>query len=160
MVDEHGPVKGKAVADFELQVDNGHYASLAGLMGEKGLLLVFVHGTWCPVCVQVLFRLGRYTRTYRNHGADVAVVSSDPVERLDVFKRSAYPTFEFPMLSDKDGKTRQLYNLEGVNAFLLIDAGKILRHKFIDHDHTSVPGHHELLAAIDELPGNQSLCSR
>jgi peroxiredoxin len=146
-----GPVTGEILPDFVLCTSDQDTVRLVDLMGEKGMLLAFIHGTWCPACVHTVLQLQRYTRQYAGAGVRVAVVAADQAHRLDAFKRSAAISIDFPLLSDADSTLRHRLNLQEATAYLLVDSARELRGKYIDVDHLSLPGHYQLMGVLQTV---------
>ena len=151
MSNQLGPRIDTVLTDFVLCDSAQLPIHLSDLLGEKGLLLAFIHGTWCPACVHTVRQLQRYTRQYASLGVRIAVVAADQPHRLDAFKRSAAINIDFPLLSDTDALLRRRYHLQEATAYFLIDDGQVLRSKYIDTDHQSLPGHARLMAELQTL---------
>jgi peroxiredoxin len=145
---QNGLKIGHVAPDFVLPDDQMKVMTLNQVMCDHGGLLAFVHGLWCPVCVQVLFRLRQYAHIYSNEGFGVAVVTSDQPRSLQVFKRSACPPVKFPLLADENGVVREMYQLAQAGAYYVIDRNKIVREKFLDVAHRGWPGHPHILSAM------------
>lgn len=77
MATEMGPQIGSRAVDFTLLNDRKQSISLNQLPGDKGLLLTFIHGTWCSSCVQALFRLRQYEKIYAKEAFSVAIIAID-----------------------------------------------------------------------------------
>ena len=143
-----GPVVGLHAPDFTLRDEKNQSAPLKGIIGENGLLLAFIHGTWCSYCVQTLYRLRRHSAFYDQSGISLAVIAIDPPSALKVFKMSANPPLAYPLLADEDEQVHKLYGLEHIGAYIVIDVAGIVRSKFLDLDHHGWPGHARVLEAF------------
>lgn len=150
MADEVGPLVNHQSPDFELYNDTEQLTSLDSLLGTRGALLAFIHGTWCAGCVQTIHQLQRYARTYADSGVQVAVIAIDPPYRLNTFKLSASTPVPFPMLADESGAVHTLYNLEKLTAYVLVDNGRSVKAKFVDAGNHILPGHRTLMEAIKQ----------
>lgn len=151
MQQEIGPVVGLHAPEFTLHDEKNQSTPLKGIMGEKGLLLAFIHGTWCSHCVQTLYRLRRHSAFYEQAGIRLSVIAIDPPSALRVFKMSANPPLAYTLLADEDEQVHKLYELEHVGAYIVIDAAGIVRSKFLDFDHHGWPGHARVLEAFAVL---------
>ncbi len=147
---EHGPLIGEKIPHFEIPDEEGNIRTFQNLVGEKGLLLVFVYGTWCAPCVQTLYSLGRTSEIYQHEGVNVAVASVDDAQILKNFKATAPTPINFPLLADHDEALHKLYTSAVAKTYLVIDANGILRAKFVNADGRSKPSHQALLEAIQQ----------
>ena len=148
MPEELGPVVGGTAVDFSLEDDSSHQIGMQQIVGENGVMLAFIHGTWCMGCVQTLYQLQRHAHTYEKEGVKIAVVSSDPPHRLNAFRRSAASNISFSLISDQKGALREQYNLHQASALLLIDKARTIQEKFVDPAHHRIPGHYKLLETV------------
>lgn len=87
--------------DFELPDQNGDLFSLGAELSRGAVVLVFYRADWCPYCNGQLVELARAYGDFREAGAELAAISTDPIgagagltEKLDL---------PFPLLSDADG---------------------------------------------------------
>lgn len=137
--------------DFTLLNDQKQPVALHDLPGEKGLLLTFIHGTWCSSCVQTLYRLRQYEKIYAQEGFSVAAVAIDSPAALNVFRLSANPALSFPLLADEDEIIHKEYGLHHTGAYLVLDHNLTIRESFLDTNHQGWPGHFRILEAMRAL---------
>jgi peroxiredoxin len=151
MTQEYGLPVGATLPTFIAKDDENINHQLTDLMGENGLLLAFVYGTWCATCVQALHSLTRYSHQLRKAGINVAAVLIDEPADINTFKRSSPLPMTFPLLADKDESIHNLYSADSSKVYMIVDRNFVLRHKFIDFDGTQKPTLPTLLAAIQDI---------
>jgi peroxiredoxin len=145
-----GPAVGDHLVDFRLPDDSNALRTPETLAGEKGLLLVFVHGTWCASCVPTFYSLAKYAPVYQRDGVNVAIVTEDAPGTLATFKRSAPMPIDYALLSDSDETAHQDYKVGATRLWLLTDPDGVVRHKHIDPDGNHRLSHNDITAAINE----------
>ena len=100
--------------DFELPSTNGKLFTRDALLGEKGLLIMFICNH-CPYVLSALTRIVKVSRDLSNKGIGIAAISSNDVEAypLDSFenmKRLAdINNFQFPYLFDESQNIAKSY---------------------------------------------------
>ena len=134
-----GPAVGDKLPVFELPDDQNNRRTPQNLMGEKGLLLVFVRGTWCAPCLPVFYTLGKQVPQYERDGVRIAVVSEDDPAALNNFKRTAPTPLDYPILADPDDVAHKIYDLGTARAWFLVDRDGVIREKYIDQDGNHMP---------------------
>ena len=63
---------GSSLPQFELQLSNQKTTTDGDLSQENGLVLAFLHGTWCPACIQQLTQLNRLAPDLEKHEVGLA----------------------------------------------------------------------------------------
>lgn len=139
---------GQAAPAFSVMNDAKQRVELADLLRDQNLLLVFIHGTWCPHCVQTIYRLRRTNNIFASAGVGIAVLAIDAPEALHIFRQSAEPAIPFPLLADEDEAVHHAYDLPHLNAYFVIDQAAVVRAVFPDKDHHSYPGHTAIIQAL------------
>lgn len=145
---EIGPSVGHQIPEFQLQDEEGTIHHARDLRGSSGLLLIFVHGTWCASCVSTFYMLSKHTPIYHRHGINVAVLSADDPPALRNFKISAPKPINYTLLADADQGVHQQYNVGHAGLWLLADSSGVVRAKFVDETAHHPPPHSEILNAI------------
>lgn len=148
MTADIGPALGEAIPDFCLLDENDALRDPLNLTGERGLLLVFVHGTWCANCVPTFYTLAKYAPVYMRVGVNVAVISEDSPASLRNFKASAPMTIPYPLLADEGEAAHHSYRVGTTRLWLLTDPQAVVVHKHIDPDGNHRLSHPALLSAI------------
>ncbi len=151
MAEEYGLPIGATLPVFSAHDDENTVHQLNDLMGENGLLLAFVYGTWCATCIQALHALTRYAPQLHKEGVNIAAVLIDDPAELHNFKISSPRPISFPLLADKDESIHNIYKAGSSKVYMVIDRDFVLRHKFIDFDGTQKPNLPTLLAAFKEI---------
>jgi peroxiredoxin len=95
---------------FTLADDTNQLMSLDDLMGEQGLLMGFVYGTYCPTCLETYHRLALDGARFTALQVQVALASLDDWRTSQTFKRTMRHPLPFPILSDVDGMVHKQYN--------------------------------------------------
>jgi len=151
MTEEYGLPVGAILPNFSAHNDENIVHQLNSLMGENGLLLAFVYGTWCATCIQALHSLTRYAPQLQKEGVNIAAVLIDEPKELYNFKISSPRPILFPLLADKDESIHNLYQADSAKVYMIVDRNFVLRHKFVDFDGTQKPNLPTLLAAIQDI---------
>lgn len=97
--------------DFSLPDGNGMLHAPATLRGPNGLVVAFLHGTWCPYCVRQLVRLARAHQALATLGVGLACILRDPVAAIYAYQVSAEPPLHFPLLADGEPSVARLYGV-------------------------------------------------
>lgn len=97
--------------DLSLQNQSGEVQSFENLVGDKGVVLVFVRSAdWCPYCqVQLLDLRGEDGKRITDLGYNIVTISYDTPELLKKFG-DRYG-FDHMMLSDTDSKTIKAFGI-------------------------------------------------
>src|SRR6202000_1946444 len=83
-----GPALGSKVPPFKARDQFGHEQSLATLVGQNGLVLLFVRSAdWCPFCKEQLVQLQKAQHHFRQKGLNLAAISYDTVEIFKAFSQ-------------------------------------------------------------------------
>ena len=100
---EPGPQPGsKFPHELAAPDQSGQRQTLASLMGEKGVAILFVRSAdWCPFCQGQLVDANRHLARFRALGLNVVSVSVDGVEEIAKF--AAAQKIAYPMLADPKG---------------------------------------------------------
>lgn len=102
------PLVGKPAPDFRLNDWQGKSVHLSSLIEEGPVVLIFYYGYWCDHCVVQLFDVDEDLKYFKEIGARVVAVSSDPPEETaEKFKQ--FGPFHFDVLSDPNNEVAQKY---------------------------------------------------
>jgi peroxiredoxin len=81
---------------------SGRPQTLASVMGEKGVAILFVRSAdWCPFCQGQLVDANRHVARFRALGLNVVSVSVDEVAEIAEF--ASAQKIDYPMLADPNG---------------------------------------------------------
>ena len=176
---------GDVIADFTLPDANGEEVSLAQLLAEGPVVLVFYRGGWCPFCNLALRHYqAELAPQLERHGATLAAISPQkPDESLSTAEKHS---LQFPVLSDAGARValslgiafkpvaevleaqRALGlditqgNAEGsadlpMPTVLVVDRDRVVRFADIQPDYTTRTEVPAILAALAELGSQPSL---
>ena len=108
---ELGPPVGARVPDIGTPPDQtGTQRSFSSLMGEKGLVLLFIRSAdWCPYCQAQLIDLNTAVAGIERRGYKVAGISYDSPQILNTFIERR--GIKFTLLSDQKSEIIDRYNL-------------------------------------------------
>jgi peroxiredoxin len=100
---EPGPAVGERFPhELHAPDQSGQPRSLASVMGDKGVAILFVRSAdWCPFCQGQLVDANRHLAQFRALGLDVVSVSVDDV--AEIAKFAAAQNIEYTMLADPSG---------------------------------------------------------
>ena len=160
-----GPPVGAKVPALHATDLQGAPASLRGLSGKNGLVLVFFRSAkWCPYCQKQLMDLKDAPGPLAARGYKLAAVSYDPTDVLGPF--TAKWNIPYPLLSDTGSVTIDAWKLRDVRykpdsyawgvpyaSIYVVSPNGVLRAKFAEEDYKVRPALSVVLAAIDGLPG-------
>ncbi|GAB4580199.1 MAG: hypothetical protein Fur0022_29380 [Anaerolineales bacterium] len=93
-------INGTTLPNFCLSGLDHQRVCLPDLRGEKGTVISFVHGTWCPYCVRQLMRLNQLAPQLYQRNVGIVCVTQDTPESLSAFQHSAQPSLRYPLLAD------------------------------------------------------------
>jgi cytochrome c biogenesis protein CcmG/thiol:disulfide interchange protein DsbE len=121
------PLVEKAAPDFALTSTDGQPVKLAELRGKP--VVVNFWATWCVPCQQEHPYLLAAARKWSDRAHFLGVVYQDTPEKIDAWLAKhgeAYPT-----LVDEGSRTAIAWGVYGVPETYVIDAGGVIRHKFV-----------------------------
>ncbi len=98
---------------FELPDGWGNTIKLTDYLAHRGLLVAFIHGTWCPVCMRGVMSLQRSEWFVRRVGVRIVVITQQDTASLSAFLLSQKTPLPFPILADKHGDVFKKYGLMG-----------------------------------------------
>ena len=136
---------------FTLKDGNGQKWTLSDHKG-KVVVLMFYPGDDTPVCTKEMCSVRDHWSDYQATGAEVVGISTDSVESHDKF--SAKYDLPLRLLSDPDGKVRDLYGANSIlpgrtgRAEFVIDPNGTLTYKKVRPIGLFRPSDDDLIAAI------------
>lgn len=105
-------------------------ATLEGLRGQVVVLEFWA--TWCGACRALLPTLNDWHARYRENGAVVVSVTTDPVGKAA--RDAAELGLDYPVLSDPDGMTAQAYQAFALPTLFVIDRRGVVRDVSVGYD--------------------------
>lgn len=144
---------GETAPDFTLKDGDGNEWSLSGHAG-KTIVLLFYPGDNTPVCTAQMCSVRDRWAEYRETGAEIVGISTDPPESHKDF--AAKNNFPFTLLSDETGEVIAKYKVKSwfpnraARAVVVIDKnGKIAYYK-VQAISLLRPNDDEIIEAIRE----------
>jgi len=104
----NSPLVGQRAPGFRLNDWQGRSVQLSQLLDEGPVVLIFYYGYWCDHCVVQLFDVDEDLKYFKEIGARVVAVSSDPAEETAA-KFKQFGPFHFDVLSDPGNEVAQKY---------------------------------------------------
>lgn len=145
---------GTLAPDFEATLDDGTPFRLSDERGKRIVVLYFYPKDFTPGCTAQACSFRDRYEAIRERGAVVVGVSADDEASHARFR--AQHQLPFPLISDRDGRIRQLYDVKGWLPFLpprvtyVIDWAGVIR-AALRHD-LRVSAHvPEVLKVLDEI---------
>jgi peroxiredoxin len=148
---EMGPHLQTIAPNFKLLNHENEEIILNQLIGDQGLLLGFTGDIWEPASVRRILWLQRHYMQFCKKGVQSALLICDEPHMLRGFSMSSVIPLEFPLLADTDYKVHHQYCMTRYAGLILIDAGGVMRDKWIVPDERVWPRPADLLKAIDSL---------
>ncbi len=139
---------GQQLPELDALTPDGKATPIGAHLGPRITLLYFMHGTWCPECVGQLHLLQRYRPRINAAGADVLVLTSDDLETLETFLRSAVPPLEYTVLADPKRIAYQKIGAGGDTVAMIVDNKGVIRWLARWLDHQPEPAYDEILQAL------------
>ena len=125
---------GDKAPDFTLPSQMGDNVTLSEFLGKKAIVLYFYPKDESPGCTREACRFRDSYDVFTDLGAEVLGVSSQSVESHKSF--ATHHGLPFLLLSDADGKVRQLYGVPATMGVIpgrvtfIIDKKGVVRHVF------------------------------
>ena len=125
---------GDKAPDFTLPSQMGDNVTLSEFLGKKAIILYFYPKDESPGCTREACSFRDSYDVFTDLGAEVLGVSSQSVESHKSF--ATHHGLPFLLLSDADGKVRQLYGVSATMGVIpgrvtfIIDKKGVVRHVF------------------------------
>ena len=145
---------GKPAPDFTATLDDGSEFTLSANRGQKHVVLYFYPKDFTPGCTAEACSFRDNYGAIAAHDAIIVGVSGDDSDSHTSFK--AEHELPFPLLSDPDGKLRDLYDAKGWIPWMtprvtyVIDKEGIIR-AAMRHDFNVTAHVPEVLEALEKL---------
>ena len=149
-------LNGTPLPAFELVDSEGVTHSPASLRGVRGLVVSFVHGTWCPYCVRQLVRLNQATATLEAAQVGLVCISQDAASAIYAYERSASPALAYRLLGDSQPSVSEQFGCFDPDhkspypAVFYADADLIIRYTDVSSDPDCYPNMGRLLEMITQ----------
>lgn len=142
---------GQALPDLQVQTIDGRPLALAALVNAPSTLLNFMHGTWCPDCVNQLRSLQRHQQAIAATGTRIIVIMADAPAHVAAFQLAAQSSVAYTLVADPDGITHRQVGAGDDTAMIVVDAQGTVRYCAIWRDHRGHPGYQAVLETLQDL---------
>ena len=142
---------GQPLPDLLVQTADGKPMALAALVSAPSTLLNFMHGTWCPGCVNQLRSLQLHQLAIATTGTSIVVIMADVPAHVAAFQLATQPSLGYTVVADPDGTAHQRAGVGDDTAMVVIDAQGIVRHFAIWRGHRNHPGYQAILQTLQDL---------
>lgn|SRR5574341_263313 len=88
------------IANLTLTSLDGKPILLKELEGKAGVAIGFLHGTYCPACLQQLTRANRYATALAEHGVTLVWLLQDKPTSISAYRLAAQPPPRYDLLPD------------------------------------------------------------
>ncbi len=143
---------GQKAPDFTLPSAQGDI-TLSRYQGKSNVLLAFYPGDFTPVCTSEMQCFADDWTKFRETGAEILGISTDPIEKHIEFSKKL--GLQFPLLSDRNQEVSKQYGVAGLfgskRAYCIIDIHGIVRYKYIEFLPVFKRENSELLVALRSL---------
>lgn len=147
---------GTVLPNFCLEDPKGQSICLDEMVQENGLIIFFIRGTWCPVCVRLLTQVNRIIGQIRKCDTGLVCIACDTPEAIFAYKISVEPPLDFPILIDSYPSLSKQYGVfDGSHespqpAFFFADADKVIRYVDVSPIFDWYPDLEQLLAFVQQ----------
>lgn len=147
---------GTILPDFCLEDSKGQSFCLEEMVQTNGLVIFFIRGTWCPVCVRLLTQVNRIIWQIKNRGTGFVCIACDTPEAIFAYKISAEPPLDFPILIDSSPSLSKQYGVFDSShespqpAFFFADADKVIRYVDVSPIFDWYPDLEQLLTVVQQ----------
>ncbi|MDO8588335.1 MAG: redoxin domain-containing protein [Armatimonadota bacterium] len=114
------------VPQFDLPATGGRRAMTWGYKGLRNLVIVFLPDIRNSESRRILQDLAKRYSEYRDHNAEILVVSKDNIETLESLSKEL--GLPFPLASDVDGSVTESYTELAPATFVLDRYGELYAH--------------------------------
>lgn len=152
---------GSKVPDFTLTNADGETVSLSSLARENGIVLGFLHGTYCAACLQQLTRANRYSGPLDAHKVEFVWILDDSLDNISTYAIAADPPPRFQMVPDSSPSASHHFGLYTESPFgggpqpslIYLDPQLTVRFLFAPDDPHAALDLEALMAAVHEVSG-------
>jgi len=150
-------VVGSKVEEFSLKDPDGKTITLSEITGQRGVVIGFLHGTYCPHCIQQLARSNRYADALGERGVAMVWVLEDQPVNVSTYRLAAQPPPRFTMLPDSKPSIKSRLGMAAeedhlahpLNRILYIDAQRVIRYVEQRDNPHAPPDMERLLSVIE-----------
>jgi peroxiredoxin len=143
---------GDIVPDLRVVDSGGRLKPLSEQMGEKGLLVFVLRGTWCAFCVNQINSVQRNYHRYANQGVETVFITPEPYESIETFKLSLARPLPFGLHADPTRQTVEYFVERGAvgvsPATYVLDRDRRIVWRYIGKHEEDRPGHNQITQVI------------
>ncbi|MCI0712665.1 MAG: peroxiredoxin family protein [Chloroflexi bacterium] len=155
MVEKLKVEPGDTLPDFKVTSVNGDESTLQQEMGEKGLIIFVLRGTWCPFCVhQIVATRARYPH-FQHRGINAVFIIPEESFKIDAFRMTVRKSLPFGLHADEDATIADMLvgavppsTTRKVGIYLLNPEREIVW-RFVGWD-DEYPTHQDVIDAVQE----------
>ncbi|MGD1060426.1 MAG: redoxin domain-containing protein [Methanomassiliicoccales archaeon] len=155
MEDPTLPEVGDPAPDFTLPEASEEAVRFRGLLGKGSVVLIFYPADWGWVCNSEMKEFSAIEHEFNAMGASLVAIGTNSTISHRGWKEML--KFSFPLLSDFDGAVTRLYGVldttdgfnkgRSVRAVFVVDAGGVVRYKWVAETPWIEPDYQEVLKA-------------
>lgn len=126
---------GDRITDFSVADVESRSNSLGELSGQAGVVIGFLHGTYCPHCLQQLNRSNRLADQLDEHQVKLVWFLRDEPHNIAAYQLAANPVPRFAILPDSSpsvgehfGIPDKLQSLQPTAKVYYVDGERTIRH--------------------------------
>jgi peroxiredoxin Q/BCP len=93
----HPLLNGSTLPAITLQDHEGKLYNLLDFVGTKGMVVAFIHGTWCPFCIRQLIRLDLVAPELQSLDVGLVCIANESAES---YSQGAPMPLRYPLLPD------------------------------------------------------------
>ncbi len=131
-------------------------SSLSQEMGEHGLLIYVLRGTWCPFCVSQINKMRRRYPRYQAHGIGTVFIVPEPVANVYSFAISSPHPLPFGLHADEETQVADTLTQavqepgERPIGIYLLDANRTVLWRFVGTEDDNYPSQDQILSVIEK----------
>src|SRR4051812_45365614 len=95
-------LNGQPLPDFRLSSTDNRVVTLSDVERKQGVVLAFIHGTWCPYCTRQLLRLKNYAAEIYRADVGLVCITHDSTESMAAYYQSLQPSLGYTLLMDTE----------------------------------------------------------
>jgi len=143
---------GQVVPDVKVTDTEGHLKPLSQQMGQKGLLIFVLRGTWCAFCVDQINTVQRNHHRYAEQGVESVFITPETADSVWSFRISQARPLKFGIHPDTKRETLELFisqtEIGILPATYLLDTRLRVVWRYIGKDEEDRPNHPAILEAV------------
>lgn len=147
---------GDVLPDLTVSDLEGQPTPLSAQMGDAGLLLVVLRGTWCPFCVGQIHAMRRYYPRFRELGINLVFVVPEDQARVWSFAVSSPEPLPFALHADERIEITDDLTMvpetpsDRPLALYLLRPNRRIVWRYIGDDAETYPSYQQLLVTVTE----------